>query len=262
MKHKYLMTLLLAAVPMACFAQIEMTDSLPVGQNTPDNIHLETIGKPDSISGLSSPVEYHREYNPAITPHFSYRFASPIDLHIPDLYFTPGQARLLNWNSGEIITSGGIRSLPGLMQIDNGALDIYQSAGNFTFHIGGMVNKYGYFKGLHTQYGLNGSITYQFTPSLSATIFGDYYFGPPPRMANGMPMPPSMIGYYGHTKYGGYLDYQINEHWGVQTGVQTVQQAGTNRYKAEPIVTPYYKLNKKVAIGLPVGQILYNILKK
>ena len=71
-----------------------------------------------------------------------------------------------------------------------------------------------------------------------------------------------MIGYYGHTKYGGYVDYRLNEHWGIQAGAQTVQQAGTNKYQAEPIVTPYYKLNKKVSIGLPAGQILYHILKK
>ncbi len=81
-------------------------------------------------------------------------------------------------------------------------------------------------------------------------------------MANGMPMPPSMMGYYGRSTYGGYLDYRINEHWGVQTGVQTVQQVGTGKYEAEPIVTPYYKINKKVAIGLPVGQILYHVLKR
>lgn len=262
MKHLYILTLLLAAFSMTCFAQIEMNDSLSIRQNASDNIHLETVGKPDSISGLSSPLEYHRGYNPAITPRFSYSFASPIDLYIPDLRFTPGHASLFYWNNGEIVASGGTRSLPGLMQIDNGALTIYQSAGNFTFRAGGMANKYGYFNGLHTQYGVNGSITYQFSQSLSATIFGDYYFGRPPRMANGMPMPPSMIGYYGHTKYGGYVDYRLNEHWGIQAGAQTVQQAGTNKYQAEPIVTPYYKLNKKVSIGLPAGQILYHILKK
>lgn len=104
--------------------------------------------------------------------------------------------------------------------------------------------------------------SYQFTPRLSATLFGEHYFGRPPMMANGMPMPPSMLGYYGRSKYGVSFDYQIDEHWGVETGVQTVQQVGTNKHKAEPIVTPYYKISKKVAIGLPVGQILYHILRK
>ncbi len=62
-----------------------------------------------------------------------------------------------------------------------------------------------------------------------------------------------MIGYYGQSKFGGYLDYQINERWGVQTGVQTVQQVGTNRYQAEPIVTPYLQ-NQQKSIHRPAGR--------
>lgn len=262
MKHKHLLALFLAVVPLACFSQIEVKDSISFRQNKPDSIYMKAIVKPYSISGVKNARAYHFVYNPAIEPLSPYRFAQPLDLHIPDLHFTPGQASLFHWNSGAIVATGYTRAFPGLMQIYSGTLGFYQSAGNFTFHAGGMVNKYGYFSGMHTQYGLNSSISYQFTPKLSATLFGEYYFGQPPRMADGMPMLPLMVGCYGRSRFGGYIDYQINERWGVQTGVQTVQQVGTNRYKAEPIVTPYYKISKKVAIGLPVGQILYHVLKK
>ncbi len=258
MKHNYFLALLLLIFPMVCFSQIEMKDTISLEQNPPDRIQ-----KSDSKSGLIRNIEYHRIYEYEMDPPYPYGgSAHPVNLNISDFHFTPGQEKLLDWNSGMVIATGGTRSFPGLMQIDGGTLGIYQSAGNFTFRAGGMVNKYGYFNGLQTQYSLNGSITYQFTPRLSATIFGDYYFGSPSQMVKSMPMPPSIIGYYGRSTYGGYVDIQINEHWGVQTGVQTVQQIGTNKYQAEPIVTPYYKINKKVAIGLPVGQILYNILKK
>lgn len=262
MKHRHNLAVFLLSIPIACFSQIEVKDSISFGQDKLDAVKIEAIGRPDSIYGVKNTMEQHFEYTPTIEPLFAYQFARPLDLQIPDLRFTPGQASLFYWKSGAIVATGGTRAFPGLMQIDSGALGIYQSAGNFSIHVGGMVNKYGYFNGLHTQYGLNGSISYQFTPKLSATIFGEYYFGQPPRMANGMPMPPALIGYYGRSTFGGYVDYQINERWGVQTGVQTVQQVGTNRYKAEPIVTPYYKISKKVAIGLPVGQILYHVLKK
>lgn len=262
MKHNRLLALLLAAIPLACFPQTELNDSISSGQNKFEGISMDGAAKPDSISGVKITEAYHSEYTPALPPLFPYSLAQPLDLHIPTLHFTPGQSSLFNWNNGAIVASGGTRSFPGLMQIDSGGLSIYQSVGNFSFHAGGIVNKYGYFNGLHTRYGLNGSISYQFTPRLSATLFGEYYFGQPPQMANGMPMPPAMIGYYGRSTFGGYFDFQINERWGVQTGVQTVQQVGTNRYEAEPIVTPYYKISKKVAIGLPVGQILYHILKK
>lgn len=262
MRCRFLFSLLLVNYSMVCFSQIEINDSMSIGQNATGDIRMETIGKSDSVSGIISPIEYRSVYKPSVYPYSHYGLARSYDLQIPVLHFTPGQASLFHWNGGEIVATGGTGYLPGLMQIDSGELGIYQSIGNFTFYAGGMVNKYGYFRGLHTQYGVNGSITYQFAPRLSATIFGDYYFCRPPQMANGMPMPPSMIGYYGRSKYGGYVDYQINEYCGVQTGVHTVQQVGTNRYQAEPIVTPYYKVNKKVAIGLPVGQILYHILKK
>lgn len=262
MTYRQFFTLLTLAFPMVCFSQTEINDATSIGHKPPESVSLEPPVSPDSISGSLNTIEYHISYDPVRASLPPCRLTSPLDLTLPDFHFTPGLANLFNWNSGAIAASGGTSSSPGLMQIDNGALGIYQSAGDFTFHIGAMVNKYGYFNGLHTQYGLSASITYQFTPKLSATVFGDYYFGNPPRMANGMPLSPSMMGYYGRSNFGGYIDYQINEHWGVQTGVQTVQQVGTNKYHAEPIVTPYYKINKKVAIGLPVGQILYHLLKK
>lgn len=53
------------------------------------------------------------------------------------------------------------------MQIDSGELRIYQNADKFSFYIGDMVNKYGYFNGSHNQYGLNGSISHKFTSRLS-----------------------------------------------------------------------------------------------
>lgn len=258
MRSRYLL-LLFATFPVACFSQIENGDSISTVQNASDSISLESNGKPDGISTSMWPMEYQWRYSPERSALFTNVPAYPFNMPVYD--YTTGQAGLYQWNSGEIIATGGATSFPGMMQIDSGTIGVYQSIGNFTFYAGGIVNKYGYFNGLYTQYGLNGSVTYQFSHGLSATIFGDYNFGTPPRMANGMLMPPSMIGYYERSKYGGYFDIQINERWGIQTGVQTVQQVGTNHFNAEPIVTPYYKINKKIAIGLPVGQILYHLLK-
>ncbi len=265
MNCRLILALCLSIFPMIGFSQIENEDTISIGQNGTETIRLgisNDIRIPDSITPVVNMINCPISYYPTIVLLTPYRLTQSLDLHIPDMIFTPGQARLFNWNSGAITASGGTKLLPGMMQIDSGSLGIYQSVGNFTFYAGGIVNKYGYFNGLHTQYGLNGKITYRVTPRLSTTLFGDYYWGPLPQMANGMPMSPSMAGYYGRSTIGGYLDYQINEHWGVQTGVQSVQQIGTNRYQAEPIVTPYYKISKKVAIGLPVGQILYHVLKK
>lgn len=260
MRFRYFLTLILVVIPMICFSQTENRDSISIRQQFSDSIPYDTVIEPDGL--LKSPIDFSPTYSRGAGLIYPYRQVISPNLQISDLYFVPGQSSLFHWDSGEIIATGGVTKFPGMMQIENGDLGVYQYMGNFTFHAGGMANKYGYFNGLHTQYGLNGSISYQFTPRISATLFGEYYFGRPPMMANGMPMPMSMMGYYGRSTYGVSFDYQINDHWGVETGVQTVQQVGTNRYRAEPIVTPYYKINKKVAIGLPVGQILYHIFRK
>ena len=84
-----------------------------------------------------------------------------------------------------------------------------------------------------------------------------------------MPMPPSMAGFYGVSKFGGYADWQFSERFGVEVGAQAVQQisiaprAGgpAQRYQWKPIATPYFKLSNKVKIGIPVGEILYDVIR-
>ena len=260
MRHKYHISLIATLFPIICLSQNEMKEGLSI-ENISDSIGKTTEIIPDSIIPTIGFSEYLWN-DPEIFPAIQHRWNWPIDIRIPDFHFSPGLTELFRWNSGTILATGTMTQLPGMMNIESGTLGIYQALGNFTLNAGGIVNKYGYFNGLHTQYGLNLNINYQFSTRLSATVFGEYYFGQPPRMEYGMPMSPGMIGYYGRSSYGGYLDFQINEHWGVQTGVQTIQQVGTNKFQAEPIVTPYYRINKKVAIGLPVGQVLYHIMRK
>ncbi|MDE7409765.1 MAG: hypothetical protein K2N09_07060, partial [Muribaculaceae bacterium] len=168
----------------------------------------------------------------------------------------PGTAYIPLWRNGGISASGSVSVMPGLMRIDSGEVGLKQSFGNFSFYIGGMANKYGFFNGLHTQYGVKGNVQYRFSPKLSLTAYGIYYFGQP----IGMPLQPAMIGYYKVSTFGGYLSYQFNETFGVDVGAQTVQQFGTNKYRLEPIVTPTVKVGK-VKLGLPVGQILHGIIR-
>ena len=169
---------------------------------------------------------------------------------------TPGMAIIPLWKNAQFIAAGDIRDMPGLMQIHSGAIGINQNIGNVSLYMGAVANKYGYFNGLHTQYGVSGNLQYRFTPKLSFTAFGTYYFG----RTKGFPLLPSMIGYYGASNFGGYMSYQFNQTFGVDVGAQTVQQFGTNRYRVEPIVTPTVKLGK-VKLGLPVGQILHGIIR-
>ncbi|MDE6577266.1 MAG: hypothetical protein K2K58_03745 [Muribaculaceae bacterium] len=164
------------------------------------------------------------------------------------------------WRAGAFVASGNTLAMPGLMRIESGNIGLTQSIGNFSMYLGGEANKYGYFNSLHTQYGVTGFMEYQFNPRLSVSVFGSYYFGGTPLMRNGVVIPPSMMGYYNVSSFGGTVNYQINETFGLNVGAKYEQQFGTNRYRFSPIVTPTVKIGK-VKIGLPVGEILYDYVK-
>lgn len=179
---------------------------------------------------------------------------------IPHRIVEPGTAYIPLWQNGGIMAAGSRTVLPGLMQIDSGSVGLQQKIGNLTLYAGVLANKYGFYNGLHTQYGVNASTEYRFTPSLSIVGYGTYYFGQPPMMGNGLPMPPAMVGYYKVSTFGGYVNYQFNETFGLQVGGQAVQRFGTRKYMLEPIVTPTVKVGK-VRIGLPVGQIVNGMIR-
>lgn len=253
--HRLLISAIIA-LPSISLAQTEPTDSLTMLR--------DTIPKPELTAPTLTYNDFSYSYIPRGELLLDNHPARPSELNLPSFSIIPGQASLYSWSGGAIVASGGISVYPGLMQTDTGAISIYQQAGNLTIQAGGIANKYGYPFGVHTQYGINGAITYQLSPKVSLTAFGTYYFGQPPAMCGGLPMPPAMIGYYGASKFGGYVDYSGGEHIGVMVGGQAVQQVGTKRYELEPIVTPYIKIGegkKKVIIGLPVGLVIYGIMK-
>lgn len=263
---KRIVCLIFYIYSLCCFAQTEHIDSVILVQDM--NIDSAIPTNPIGLTGKGTLLNYYNQsfrYNSEFDPLLNYKIARYLDLKVPNLSFISGQASIFPWKGGELIASVWTAAYPGLMQIDTGSIGIYQRVGSFTFRACGVVNKYGYFQGLHTQYGLNGSVTYQINPKISVTAFGTYYFGVPPVIGDGLPMTPAMVGCYGTSKVGGHINYDAGAGFGVLVGGQAVQQVGTQRYESEPIVTPYIKVGrgkKKVAIGLPVGQILHGLLKR
>lgn len=241
-------------IPMLISAQTEKRDSLGLVDVRPDSFQI--------LRQKDLPELFERGYNVSATVDYDFSH-NPVFLYRATRAPEPENSGLYSWKSGAIIVSGNSTSLPGMMNIDNGSFDVYQTAGNFIFNAGATATKYGYFRGLHTQYGIHGRVSYRFSPALSAVVFGSYYFGRPPVLGNGLQMPPSMLGYYNTSNFGGYADVAINDVFGVHVGAQMVQRTGTMRYEAEPIVSPYIRAGRKknIKIELPVGQILYNGLK-
>lgn len=255
-------TLFMSLGCLSGFSQ-ELTDTLNVPKGNSDDIQLRPLLLLSEVRFNIENIAFGlmKNYSDSLLNYQIWYNTTPI---VPSLYLTPEQSGFFSWNNGGIFISARTVSYPGLMTVDNGTLGLYQTFGNLNFNLGVTANKYGWYQGLSTQYGLNGNLNYHFTPKLSATFYAIYYLSKPPFMANGMPMPPSMLGYYGYTRFGGYVDYKVNERIGVQFGGQIVKRTYSNRYEAEPIATPYITVGrkKKIGIGLPVGQILQGFFGK
>ena len=248
--------------------QIERNDSIDLQSAVAGRIQYDSLGhNADMIHQMDTTMMpigiYPLDFDASLAGIYQYK--TVITSPSIDISYQAGSPGLFSWRNGSIILSEESVSYPGLMQVDTGAIGVYQGVGNFDFYLGAVANKYGWYRGLKTQYGLTGSFSYRLTPKLAFKIYGTYYLGAPPRMANGLPMPPSMLGCYGYTKFGGYMNYDINDRFGVQMGGQIVKRAYLDTYELEPIATPYIKIGsgkKKIGIGLPVGQILYGIFGK
>ena len=258
---RWISMILIFAAPVLCF-----------GQENHDDLKIRVYGLPDSVAGQGTSLkesevltlnkEIETDHHFTLKDSLAWEGIPKVyDGSIKSTYYNaPGTAYIPLWRNGGLLAMGNRTEMPGLMLIDSGSIGLMQNVGRLSLYFGGVANKYGYFNGLHTQYGVNGTIRYDFSSSFSATGFGTYYFGRPPMMANGSPMPPSMIGYFGVSTFGGYVSYQINETFGVDVGAQAVQRFGTDKYRLEPIVTPTVKMGK-VSFGLPVGQILNGIIQ-
>ncbi len=258
---KAISTILLAIFAMTASAQTETTsiplevDSIGIENSiiTDSNIYGDLFPSP-TLSVPRLPLSFY----PYTHYYKTYKSAT---LQISSLSFMPGQSNLYSWRNGLIMATGAEMDMPGLMHIDNGAIGVFINHENISLYLGMEANKYGFYHGLHTQYGITGNLSYYLSPHLSFTAYGTYYFGVPPTLNGGLPMSPGMLGYYQRSTFGGYINYRINDRSGVLVGGQAIQQTGTNKYQFEPVVTPYFKVGK-VVIGLPVGQMLNGIIRE
>ena len=238
------------------------TDSTRViNQDVPTSTRNEhpVIPDNDTNRGLRQQPDSTRSVDEAQTPLSNttplFPQAYPADLQ-PFTVSIPTDGRIALWRSGGIFGDMGQMSLPGLMGVESGSLFLVQQAGRFTFTAHGDAVKYGYFGGLQTSYGFGGSISYDFSDRIGVTIFGSYYTP----LHRGMT--PAMQGYTSIPNFGGYVNYRFSDHWGVKVGGQAFRSSVSNRMEAQPIVIPYYRLSKNAELGIDVGGILYNIVKK
>ena len=99
-----------------------------------------------------------------------------------------------------------------------------------------------------TQFGLGGSLSYRFSPYISATAFGSYYSVQPFLSMATFP-------YVNSSAYGGYFTLE-NDRYGVDLGVQRRYDSYRQQWIVSPILTPKYHFSKKFTIEVPVGEMV------
>jgi len=232
---------------------------IPVRAETPDSLSTGgTIPPAGVVDGPVFPLSPLR-LDPLLS---GAAYSTPEQqLRMPDLRkelstlspTTPGTATIAGWSDGAFYATGGRTHYTGLMGVEHGALNLTHKFGRFTVNADVNATKYGYFRGLQTAYGFGGSVTYDINEKVSVSVFGSYQTGI-------HAISPAMAGYVSTTAFGGYVDYNADEKWGVRVGAQTYRETDNGPYRTQPIVMPYFRLNKRDVIGIDVGAILYNVL--
>ena len=181
---KWILMIMIFVAPVLCF-----------GQESLDDVKIRVYGLPDSVAGQGTSLkesevltlnkEIDTDHHFTLKDSLAWEGISKVyDGSIkPTYYNAPGTAYIPLWRNGGLLAMGDRTVLPGLMLIDSGSIGLMQDVGHLSLYFGGVANKYGYFNGLHTQYGVNGTVRYDFSSRFSAIGFGTYYFGRPPRMA-------------------------------------------------------------------------------
>lgn len=161
---------------------------------------------------------------------------------------------IFSWHGGQLSSVRESIAMPGMMSIESGHLNLSHGVGPVTLSLWGGATKYGYFNGAQTSWGVGGALDYRINSHWSLTLFGEYYS---PINA----LTPSMAGYMNTPRFGGYATYDINDHWGISVGAQAQRSVFSNSWEMQPIVMPYYRINKGVKLGIDVGGIMYHMIR-
>ena len=148
---------------------------------------------------------------------------------------------------------GTYRSYIGLMDVQSVSGNMQYSFGAINMQGGLIANRYHYYRGIISQYGLSGQIVYSFNPNLSATIFGTYYNTNPFISMATFPFVPT-------TSYGGYMTVGNNSFY-MNLGVERRYNTFEHKMETVPISSPAFKISNKVTIELPLGDLIKHVVE-
>lgn len=157
-----------------------------------------------------------------------------------------------SWKNGYLMGYGSRTTMPVMMSNQNVSFSAVQNVGNFTFTGGVSADRYFMWRNTRTMFGFNGSVTYNFSDNVSATVFGRYYTGQSYYTMGAMP-------YMGSSGYGGFFSFMGNT-FGMDVGVERYYDSFAGRWVTSPIITPKIKFSEKFTLELPVGWLVKEVL--
>lgn len=157
-----------------------------------------------------------------------------------------------SWKNGYLMGYGSRTTMPVMMSNQNVSFSAVQNVGNFTFTGGISADRYFMWRNTRTMFGFNGSVTYNFSDNVSATVFGRYYTGQSYYTMGAMP-------YMGSSGYGGFFSFMGNT-FGMDVGVERYYDSFAGRWVTSPIITPKIKFSEKFTLELPVGWLVKEVL--
>lgn len=148
---------------------------------------------------------------------------------------------------------GTYRSYIGLMDVQSVSGNMQYSFGAINMQSGLIANRYHFYRGIISQYGISGQIVYRFNPNLSTTIFGTYYNTNPFISMAAFPFVPT-------TSYGGYMTVGNNSFY-MNLGVERRYNTFEHKMETVPIISPAFKISNKVTIELPLGDLVKHVVE-
>ncbi len=266
--------LALAVLPIAAWAQSEKID-VQVATPTTESITPGNVTTPNnSPIGINAPEISETQVDTQETAvqenlDFDKRIWTPADslntalqgfaadskrANAIDGFNNYQQGTFVYWGPFSLYGSNATDEHPGLMTSRAGALGMLYNTGGFTLQVQGNANRYLTSFGVTNQYGISGSMSYAFNPNVSFTVFGAFYGRKPFFHMATFP-------YVNTSAYGGYVNIENNKA-GLKLGMARNFDPFTRKWIYAPIVTPTFKINKHVEIGIGIGGLFRDAANK
>lgn len=261
-----------APAPYKCIAVLLLTTVLAsvslCAQEVQDSLRRDSLSSApfQSIIPVDGGVELQEAEIDIVsslsTPYANDTITMPIPSVPPEYilpyYINPSPLFRGDYSTGGVILSGrhsllygsGNRStLPGLgVQTEAGLTYVRQLSDRLYLQATVNATKLNMMHMTRIAAMAGGSLTYQAQDHLWFNVFGGKGVGSFPNWAD--------------WHYGGTVGFDLGERFSLELGVQRYYDRSTGRWTTLPVVTPTINFKDKLRLGLDVGPIIYEIIRR